>query len=127
MLSNTFTEAFRLGVPMLVMPLFFDQIDKSVFEWDPLFSWQPFLPKVFFFSAQRLSEKGYGLQLPPYSFSDQQLIEAIERLLGDEQIQERCRRAAERIAASDTEERAVRRIEEMVRRHHRRHQDTVVD
>jgi UDP:flavonoid glycosyltransferase YjiC (YdhE family) len=57
--NNTTTEAFHFGVPMVVLPLFWDQYDN----------------------AQRVDETGFGIRLRTYDFADDELAAAIERLL----------------------------------------------
>ncbi len=58
--NNTVTESIHFGKPMIVLPLFWDQYDN----------------------AQRIAECGLGARLPTYEFEDEQLHEAIDRLLG---------------------------------------------
>jgi MGT family glycosyltransferase len=60
--NNTVTEALHLGKPMVVLPLFWDQYDN----------------------AQRMDELGLGVRLPTYTFDDEQLHEALDRVLGPE-------------------------------------------
>jgi MGT family glycosyltransferase len=60
--NNTVTEAIHFGKPMIVLPLFWDQYDN----------------------AQRVAECGFGVRLPTYEFEDEQLHEAIDRLLATE-------------------------------------------
>ncbi len=57
--NNTTTEAFHFGVPMIVLPLFWDQYDN----------------------AQRVDETGFGVRLRTYDFGDEELPAAIETLL----------------------------------------------
>jgi MGT family glycosyltransferase len=57
--NNTVTEAIHFGKPMIVLPLFWDQHDN----------------------AQRVAESGLGVRLPTYEFADEQLQDAIDRLL----------------------------------------------
>ena len=59
--NNTTTEAMHFGKPMIVLPLFWDQYDN----------------------AQRVHELGYGVRLPTYAFSDDDLLDAVDRLLAD--------------------------------------------
>jgi MGT family glycosyltransferase len=57
--NNTVTEALHLGKPMVVLPLFWDQYDN----------------------AQRVDELGFGVRLPTYAFADDQLRDAVDRVL----------------------------------------------
>ena len=57
--NNTVTECFDAGVPMVVLPLFWDQYDN----------------------AQRVDELGFGVRLDPYRCTAQDLRSAIERLV----------------------------------------------
>ena len=77
--NNTTTESLHYGKPMIVLPLFWDQYDN----------------------AQRMHELGLGIRLDTYRFADDELISAIDRLLGDEGIHGRLAGAAARIQASD--------------------------
>src|SRR5205814_4454509 len=73
--NNTVTECFHNGKPMVVLPLFWDQVDN----------------------AQRLDETGFGIRLPAYDFEDEQLTGAIDRLLADRALHERLAALARRI------------------------------
>ncbi len=59
--NNTVTEAFHHGKPMIVLPLFWDQVDN----------------------AQRVDETGFGRRLSTYGFRDEELTDAIDELLDD--------------------------------------------
>ncbi len=74
--NNTVAESIHSGVPMIVLPLFWDQYDN----------------------AQRVAECGFGLRLPTYELEDGQLRDAIERLLATEH--DRLRAASARLQAS---------------------------
>jgi len=63
--NNTVTESIHFGKPMVVLPLFWDQHDN----------------------AQRVAECGFGVRLPTYEFEDEQLRDAIDRLLSTERPQ----------------------------------------
>jgi MGT family glycosyltransferase len=65
--NNTTTEAMHFGKPMVVLPLFWDQYDN----------------------AQRVHELGYGVRLPTYAFTDDDLLGAVDRLLGDTDLRTR--------------------------------------
>ena len=74
--NNTVTESIHFGKPMIVLPLFWDQYDN----------------------AQRVAECGFGVRLPTYEFEDEQLRDAIERLLAADH--DRLRAASARLQAS---------------------------
>ena len=57
--NNTFTEVIAQKKPMIVMPLFCDQIDN----------------------AQRIHEMNWGRRVDPYNFTDDELLKTIEMLL----------------------------------------------
>jgi MGT family glycosyltransferase len=77
--NNTTTEAFHFGKPMVMLPLFWDQYDN----------------------AQRVHELGFGIRLPTYDFEDDELRDAVDRLLVDGDLRTRMAREAERIRAQD--------------------------
>jgi MGT family glycosyltransferase len=87
--NNTVTESLRFGRPMVVLPLFWDQHDN----------------------AQRVEETGFGIRLPTYSFGDEELAGAIDRLLGDRGLAVRLGAVSDRLAANPGTERAADLIE----------------
>jgi len=91
--NNTVTEAFHHGKPMIVLPLFWDQVDN----------------------AQRVAETGFGARLPTYEFEDDQLTGAIDRLLSDAELRTRLDRMARRIQAASGTDRAAGLIEQIAR------------
>ena len=91
--NNTTTECFHHGLPMIALPLFWDQYDN----------------------AQRVHETGHGLRLPTYAFTDQELLEAVERMLADDGCCERMRAAAARVQADPGRVRAATLIERVAR------------
>jgi MGT family glycosyltransferase len=91
--NNTVTESFHFGKPLVVLPLFWDQVDN----------------------AQRVDETGFGVRLPAYSFDDAQLTGAIDRLLADGAVRERLAAAAARYQANPGTVRAADRIEQVAR------------
>ena len=75
--NNTVCEGFHFGLPMIGLPLFWDQYDN----------------------AQRLRETGFGDRLDTYAWTDDELIGAVNRLLTDERLRERMRTNAAAIQA----------------------------
>jgi UDP:flavonoid glycosyltransferase YjiC (YdhE family) len=76
--NNTVTEAFHHGKPMIVLPLFWDQVDN----------------------AQRVDETGFGRRLSTYGFGDVELTGAIDDLLRDRTLAERMAAMSARIKST---------------------------
>jgi MGT family glycosyltransferase len=91
--NNTTTECFHYGKPMITLPLFWDQYDN----------------------AQRVHETGFGLRLPTYAFEEQELLDAVERLLADTALQARMHAVAERLQADPGRVRAAALVEQLAR------------
>jgi UDP:flavonoid glycosyltransferase YjiC (YdhE family) len=89
--NNTVTEAFHHGKPMVVLPLFWDQVDN----------------------AQRVDETGFGRRLATHDFRDAELTDAIDELLADRQLAARLAAMSERIKASRGTVRAADLIERL--------------
>jgi MGT family glycosyltransferase len=87
--NNTTTEALHFGKPLIALPLFWDQYDN----------------------AQRVDELGLGVRLDTYFFTDEQLKTAIEKLLGDKELQVRLHFASTEIQSRDGLRRAADLIE----------------
>ncbi len=87
--NNTTTECMWFGKPMLVLPIFWDQHDN----------------------AQRVDETGFGLRLPTYTFSDEQLERALDTLLSDPALRGRAAAAGERLSGRSGTARAADLIE----------------
>ena len=83
--NNTVTEAFHHGKPMIVLPLFWDQVDN----------------------AQRVDETGFGKRLSTYGFEDAQLTGAIDQLLGDRALADRLAAMSARIKSTSGTARAA--------------------
>src|SRR4051812_20096621 len=92
--NNTVTECFHFGKPMVVLPLFWDQYDN----------------------AQRGQETGYGLRLDTYGHEPEELLAAVDAVLGDEPMRGRLAAASERLQAARGTERAAERIEAVATR-----------
>ncbi|MER5423801.1 glycosyltransferase [Streptosporangium roseum] len=88
--NNTTTEALHFGKPMILLPLFWDQYDN----------------------AQRIHELGYGVRLATYTFTDEELTGALDRLLGDAELRERLAAAGEEIRRRDGLRKAADLIEQ---------------
>jgi MGT family glycosyltransferase len=91
--NNTVTEAFHHGKPMIVLPLFWDQVDN----------------------AQRVDETGFGRRFGAYDFEDAEFIAAIEGLLADRALAARLATMSARIRASSGTVRAADLIERVAR------------
>jgi UDP:flavonoid glycosyltransferase YjiC (YdhE family) len=89
--NNTVTEAFHHGKPMVVLPLFWDQVDN----------------------AQRVEETGFGVRLPAYGFADHELTDAIDRLLADRVLGERLAAVSARLRSDPGTVRAADLIERL--------------
>jgi MGT family glycosyltransferase len=87
--NNTTTEAMHFGKPMVVLPLFWDQYDN----------------------AQRVHELGYGVRLPTYAFTDDDLLGAVDRLLADTDLRARMAAIGVDIRARDGLRRGAEIIE----------------
>jgi MGT family glycosyltransferase len=73
--NNTTTECMYFGKPMIVLPIFWDQHDN----------------------AQRVHETGHGVRLPTYSFEEEDMTAAIDRLLADDGLRRRMRSISARL------------------------------
>jgi UDP:flavonoid glycosyltransferase YjiC (YdhE family) len=91
--NNTVTEAFHHGVPMIVLPLFWDQVDN----------------------AQRVDETGFGRRFPAYAFEDGEFLGAIDSLLADRALHDRMATMSARIKGTSGTVRAADLIEEVAR------------
>jgi MGT family glycosyltransferase len=92
--NNTTTEALHFGKPMVVLPLFWDQYDN----------------------AQRMHELGLGIRLDTYGFADDELRQAVERLLANVDLRARLASTGETIRAGDGKRKAADLIEFLGRR-----------
>jgi len=87
--NNTVTECFHNGKPMIVLPLFWDQVDN----------------------AQRVHETGFGQRFGAYSVGEEELLGAVDRLLGDMALHQRMAAIASRLQANPGTIRAAGLIE----------------
>ena len=91
--NNTVTESFHHGKPMIVLPLFWDQVDN----------------------AQRIDETGFGRRLATYDFRDAELTDAIDELLADAALKSRLAAISARLKANPGTLRAADLIERVAR------------
>jgi MGT family glycosyltransferase len=87
--NNTVTECLHFGKPVVVLPLFWDQYDN----------------------AQRVHELGLGIRLDTYRFTDTQMHNALDRLIGDGRLHARLATAAATIQRRDGVRKAAGLIE----------------
>ena len=92
--NNTVTESLHFGKPMVLLPLFWDQYDN----------------------AQRMDELGFGVRLPTYSFTAEQLSAALETVL-DPALRSRLAAVGERVRARDGLTLGADVIERVAREH----------
>jgi MGT family glycosyltransferase len=88
--NNTITECLHFGKPTIVLPLFWDQFDN----------------------AQRMHELGLGIRLDTYRFTDAEMHDALDRLLGDSDLRGRLASASATIRGRDGVRKAADLIEE---------------
>jgi UDP:flavonoid glycosyltransferase YjiC (YdhE family) len=89
--NNTTCEGFHFGLPMIALPLFWDQYDN----------------------AQRLRETGFGLRLPTYDWTEEELLGAVDRLLADEGLAATMRQNAKAIRADPGRVKAAELLERL--------------
>ena len=89
--NNTVVECFHHGKPMVVLPLFWDQVDN----------------------AQRVDETGFGRRLATYDFRDEELSGAIDALLADTALHARMAAIASRMRSTAGTVRAADLIERL--------------
>jgi MGT family glycosyltransferase len=92
--NNTVTESWYFGKPTVVLPVFWDQYDN----------------------AQRVHELGLGARVPTYTFEDDALAAAIDRLLADDSLETQLGSMSARLHANPGTVRAADLIEGLARR-----------
>jgi UDP:flavonoid glycosyltransferase YjiC (YdhE family) len=91
--NNTVTESWWFGKPMIVLPVFWDQYDN----------------------AQRVDELGLGVRLPTYTFEEDAMTGAIDRLIGDGTLAGRLGAMSARLRANPGTVVAADAIEDLAR------------
>ena len=89
--NNTVTESFHHGKPMVVLPLFWDQVDN----------------------AQRIAETGFGARLAAYDHAPGDLTGAIGRLLADRSLANRLAAVSARLKRESGTAKAADLIERL--------------
>jgi MGT family glycosyltransferase len=89
--NNTVVESLYFGKPMVLLPLFWDQHDN----------------------AQRMHETGFGVRLPTYEHSPEELLDAIDRLRADDLLATRLAGCSRRLQEFDGRAFAATQIEQV--------------
>jgi MGT family glycosyltransferase len=87
--NNTVTECMWFGLPMIVLPIFWDQHDN----------------------AQRVHERGHGIRLPTYGLTAEALSDALHHVLGHAPLRARAAATGERLRAHPGTSQAAELIE----------------
>ena len=90
--NNTVIESFYFGKPMIVMPLYVDQFDN----------------------AQRIHEKGFGIRLNAHRCTKDQLTNAINKLIFDEELALKMKKISDRMQAEVKLGKVAELIEQLV-------------
>ncbi|XP_053207652.1 NDP-glycosyltransferase YjiC-like [Panonychus citri] len=93
--NNTFMETLYHGKPMIVIPWLGDQLDN----------------------AQRVVDKEIGYRVNPWEFDEDYFLNCIEKVLNDQQLQERVRKISENMRNSNSGTQAVKMIEDLISNH----------
>ena len=91
--NNTMTESFNFGKPMILLPLFGDQHDH----------------------AQRIQDKGFGIRLKPFRCSQKELLNAIDKLVYDNQLKEKMKGISTRIQNSKSNGKVAQLFEKVLK------------
>ena len=90
--NNTVIESFYFGKPMIVMPLYVDQFDN----------------------AQRVQEKGFGIRLNAHRCTKDQLANAINKLINDDDLALKMKKISDRMKAEAKLGKVAELIEQLV-------------
>jgi UDP:flavonoid glycosyltransferase YjiC (YdhE family) len=64
----------------------------------------------------RVQEKGFGIKLKPYTCTEQELLEAIEKLVNDQELKERMKKISERIQTENSISKFPELVEGLVKK-----------
>ncbi|XP_053211430.1 UDP-glucuronosyltransferase 2B7-like [Panonychus citri] len=90
--NNTFMESLCHGKPMIVIPWFDDQLDN----------------------AQRVVDKEIGYRVNPWELDEDYFLNCIEKVLNDQQLQQRVKKISENMRNSNSGAKAVKMIEDLI-------------
>ena len=90
--NNTVIESFYFGKPMIVMPLYVDQFDN----------------------AQRVQEKEFGIRLNAHRCTKDQLANAINKLINDDDLALKMKKISDRMKAETKLGKVAELIEQLV-------------
>ena len=91
--NNTITECFYYGVPgFVVCPIFSDQYDN----------------------AQRIEEQGLGKRVDPFHCGEQELLQAVEQVLGEASIRPRMAEISRRMQTPESKYKAIKVFRDLV-------------
>lgn len=94
--NNTLTESLYYGVPgYIVLPVFGDQHDNGT----------------------RIEEKGLGVKLDPYHCTKEQLVRAIDEVLGKKDIVEKVQVISKRMQTREARDKALKLVKNFVDEH----------
>ncbi|XP_074599667.1 NDP-glycosyltransferase YjiC-like [Brevipalpus obovatus] len=78
--ANTILESLHAGKPLIVMPLFYDQLDN----------------------AQRIEDRGLGKRIDPFHFEEEQIFATIDEILNSESYAKQVREISGHLRAEDS-------------------------
>ncbi|NP_001310064.1 uncharacterized UDP-glucosyltransferase YjiC-like [Tetranychus urticae] len=90
--NNTFIESLYFAKPMIIMPIWYDQRDN----------------------AQRMVDKQLGIRINTFNFTDDQLLDGIEKLINDEKLHERLTQISHDMRNTKTHDEISKLIEKTV-------------
>uniref|UniRef100_A0AAN0LHV3 UDP-glycosyltransferase n=1 Tax=Polyphagotarsonemus latus TaxID=1204166 RepID=A0AAN0LHV3_9ACAR len=91
--NNTFTECFYFGVPSIIFPMIGDQLNN----------------------AKRIEETGFGYRMDLMNYTQEELKYKINKILSDESLIEKNKKAGERIRNEKSLEKAVKIFYESIK------------
>ncbi|CAG2167584.1 unnamed protein product [Oppiella nova] len=91
--NNHVSETMYFGKPMIVMPVWFDQLD----------------------TAQRVVEKGLGVRLNPYECSENELLDSIDSVLNDKILAQKLAKVSQRVQSEGNSEKLVKIVNKLIK------------